>query len=251
MTHAEVDGRLPEPVQHALGKLATIIYAKEGLPSTLQAISELALSTVAGAEAVSITLIEAEQPSTAVYTSSLALLLDERQYAHDYGPCLDAARGGEVMHIADMAQEQRWPQYAQEALAVGARSSVSVPLPVQQALIGALNVYATRANAFDGEAIEAANSFGSYAAVALANARQFDSAARLAEEMRQALASRAAIDQAKGILMALHGGTAEEAFGRIVRESQRRNIKVREIAEDIVRRTSQGLALSGEPGEPD
>ncbi len=248
MADAQPGRSHPEPVQRALGELAKIIYAQDALPSILQAISELALSTVAGAEAVSITLIEAERPTTAVYTSALALQLDERQYERDYGPCLDAARGGEVMHIADMKREQRWPQYAREALALGAHSSVSVPLPVQQAVIGALNVYATRPDAFDDEAIEAANNFGSYAAVALANARLYASTARLAEEMRQALASRAVIDQAKGILMAVHGETAEEAFSRIVRESQRRNIKVREIAEDIVRRTSQGLSLTGESG---
>ena len=223
-------------VPSALAELGRIVYAQRELPSILEEISDVTLRAVSGSEAVSITLIEGDRATTASSTSDLALRLDERQYEYDEGPCLDAARGGEIMHVPDMASEQRYPEYAPRALELGIQSSVSVPLPVQQAVIGALNIYATRPHAFDPVAVEAASRFGSYAAVALANARLYARTAQMAREMHEALASRAIIDQAKGILMALHGGTAEQAFSRIVRESQRRNIKVREIAADIVRR---------------
>jgi AmiR/NasT family two-component response regulator len=54
--------------------------------------------------------------------------------------------------------------------------------------------------------------------------------------VNRALASRSTIDQAKGIVMALYGGSADDAFARISRASQSRNVKLRVITAEIVRR---------------
>ena len=43
----------------------------------------------------SVLLLIGDKPTTPVSTSPLALELDESQYAHDYGPCLHAARTGD------------------------------------------------------------------------------------------------------------------------------------------------------------
>ena len=53
-----------------------------------------------------------------------------------------------------MAAETRWPAYARQALAAGVRSSLSVALPVQEAVLGALNIYATQPAVLDRNAIE-------------------------------------------------------------------------------------------------
>ena len=55
------------------------------------------------------------------------------------------------------------------------------------------------------------------------------------------------IEQAKGIVMAQTGCTAEQAFDMLRRASQRSNIKVRDLADDIVGRAAtspQGGARS-------
>ena len=54
------------------------------------------------------------------------------------------------------------------------------------------------------------------------------------EQLRSALTSRATIDQAKGIVMAQRGCGPDEAFGELVRASQDRNVKVRDLAATIV-----------------
>ncbi len=46
-----------------------------------------------------------------------------------------------------------------------ARSSVAVGLPVHKTISGALNVYSTRPEVFDGNAVELACTFAGYAAV--------------------------------------------------------------------------------------
>jgi hypothetical protein len=53
-------------------------------------------------------------------------------------------------------------------------------------------------------------------------------------QMRQALESRAVIEQAKGIAMERYGLRAEVAWSWLVRTSQNRNVKVRVLAEELV-----------------
>jgi PAS domain S-box-containing protein len=69
---------------------------------------------------------------------------------------------------------------------------------------------------------------------AAVRARVESRAARLAEEMRQAMETRAVIEQAKGMLIAAHGCTPDEAFGMLSEGSQRTNRKVRDIATAMV-----------------
>ena len=63
--------------------------------------------------------------------------------------------------------------------------------------------------------------------------------------MEQALKSRAQIEQAKGIIMAATGASADEAFDRLRQQSQYENVKLRDIAGEIVRRSAN------RPGDPD
>ena len=55
-----------------------------------------------------------------------------------------------------------------------------------------------------------------------------------AEHLRVALQSRAVIDQAKGILMAIRQIGADEAFTLLVEQSQRENRKLRDLAVQLV-----------------
>jgi GAF domain-containing protein len=181
--------------------------------------------------------VHGDHANTAAFSGSLAHQLDERQYEQGYGPCLDAAHAGEVVVIDDMATETRWPRFAPLAMKAGVRSSLSVGLPVQQHVIGALNVYSTAAFAFDNDAEELARTFAGYAAVALANASLFTSTADLAAQMQKAMESRAGIEQAKGIIMAQLHCDADTAFDVLTKRSQHANRKLRDVAADIIAAT--------------
>ncbi len=54
------------------------------------------------------------------------------------------------------------------------------------------------------------------------------------QHLRTALAGRAVIDQAKGIVMAALHCSEEQAFRALVEQSQRQNRKLREIATELV-----------------
>jgi GAF domain-containing protein len=227
----EVEDVLPGPV---LLELARIVLAAETLDSVLSRVAQLTKEVVAGADEVSVTLVRAGRAATAAYTHELAMQADERQYGLDGGPCLDAGRGGEVLHITDMRTEDRWPDYAPLAAQVGVLSSLSIPLPIQEEVVGALNIYARKPNAFDDESIAAGKAFAAYAAIAVSNADNFVSTAELARNLQIALESRATIEQAKGLIMARSRCSPAEAFDMLVKASQRENVKLRVLAERIV-----------------
>ena len=125
---------------------------------------------LAGADAVSTTLVRDDKGWTAAYQGRLALDADELQYERGYGPCMDAGRTGTVMLVDDMREETRWPDYTAQVAARGVLSSLSVPLPIQTDVIGALNCYSRTPSAFSAEAIEIAEELAGHVAVAVGNA---------------------------------------------------------------------------------
>ncbi|MEU4245871.1 ANTAR domain-containing protein [Amycolatopsis sp. NPDC026612] len=69
---------------------------------------------------------------------------------------------------------------------------------------------------------------------ALVWALRYRSAALEADQLREALRTRPVIDQAKGILMAQHRCSADEAFDMLRQRSQVTNTKLREVAQALV-----------------
>jgi GAF domain-containing protein len=202
----------------------------------LQSVADLAKETMPGGPEASVTLVVRERPSTVVTTSQLAVDLDEKQYQEGHGPCLHAARTGELTEIDDTATEQRWPEYGRRAAELGNGSSLSVPLMIDEdeRVTGALNIYAREAHAFDDDSRAAALRFGPYAAIAAGNLWAYQSARDKAENLRIALASRAVIDQAKGILMERMRITADQAFQVLADVSMNTNRKVQAVADHLV-----------------
>lgn len=223
----------------AFGELGRIVLAEHPLDSILNRIAELAKRLIPGATETSLTLIHGRAATTPAYTGEVAMRLDEAQYAGDAGPCLEAARDGREVLVRDIAADARWPSYGAAALAAGMRSSLSMPLPVQQQVIGALNIYGAAPGSFSEESAAVARTFAGYAAIALANAQVFAATAALAEQMKQAMESRAVIEQAKGVLMGQRRCTGDDAFDILRDISQRSNRKLRDVAEALVAQTQR------------
>ena len=175
-------------------------------------------------------------PGPGDLTGFLATDLDEAQYDRGHGPCLHAARSGELTEIIDTRADDRWPDYLPRAVERGNLSSLSIPLAIDsdEQVTGALNIYARRPDAFDEDSRAVATRFGPYASVAAGNLYAYQSARRTADNLQAALESRAVIDQAKGILMERYKLTADRAFQLLARASMDSNRKVRDIADDLV-----------------
>jgi len=224
----------------AIRALAGVSLRDRKLDDILAEITTIATTAIPGAESTSITLVRGDRGFTAAHDGQLALDADELQYDRGYGPCLDAGRTGQTMLVRDMRTEARWPDYAAAVVENGVLSSLSIPLPFQGATIGALNIYATRVDAFDDTSIAQGVEVASVIAVAVANAETYAATTDLAHQMQKAMASRSIIDMAKGILMAQNRCSPDEAFTMLSHASQRSNRKLRDIATAIVETHADG-----------
>ena len=225
--------------------LARVVVADREPAEVLTEITGIARRAMPTVEAASVTLIREDKPFTAAYDGQMALDADELQYERGYGPCVDAGRAGQMFLVDDMRTEQRWPDYAQNVLACGVLSSLSVPLPFQGATIGALNTYASQPKVFDDSDIELAQEVAAWVAVAVGNA---EAAARTSDDLIQlriVMLSRALIEQAKGILMERHKIKEDEAFTILTHASQRTNTKLRDVAAELVRTGTLPAELNG------
>lgn len=217
-----------------LPALDRVVESAETVDEALNSLVELAKHEIPGADEVSMTLVENDQGMTVASTGQLATDLDERQYETGWGPCLDAGVSGETLVIRDVHTDDRWPEYLPKAREAGLGSSMSVPMPLRPDVGGALNVYSRTADAFDEAAEQFGRTFAAVAALVISQARRYSTVAQQARTLQEAMRSRAVIEQAKGILMAVRRIDGDEAFADLVRASQRSHVKLRDVAAKIV-----------------
>jgi GAF domain-containing protein len=229
----EIDQQRLHP-DAAFAELGRIVLGSHSLNETLLYVAELARQTMPEIDEVSVTLMDGGTAKTVVFTGPLAVQLDERQYEAGFGPCLDAAVTGETIIVDVAAENPDYPHFASACQRSGITHTASVGLPIPQRVVGALNLYSSAANPPDQKSMAWVQGFAVYAGVALTNAALYASTAELADQMRAAMKSRAVIEQAKGILMARHHYSADDAFRALARASQESNRKLNQIAAELV-----------------
>jgi GAF domain-containing protein len=235
-----VDGR--RDPHRSFAELGRFLLDEQPLDAVLERVAELAVDTIPGATEVSLTMLDDDEPRTAAFTGERARRLDERQYDRGFGPCMDAAASGETILVEDTATTTQYPHFGSEAARIGVTQTLSVGLPLPHRTVGALNVYGSAEQSFDRDSVAIAQTFASYAAVAIANAALYHQSVEMARNLQTAMQSRAVIEQAKGILMAQHHCSPDEAFVMLRSASQRSNRKLRDLAQAIV----DGTAIPGQ-----
>jgi GAF domain-containing protein len=211
------------------------------LGAVLRRIAELAVKTIPGIDDASVTLIERGRPRTVAFCGQLAVTLDERQYEAGFGPCLDAARHGQTLLLDTWHEDGVYAEFARQARRQGIRNVLSIGMPALQRTSGGMNIYGSgAAGPFDEATIDTATAFAGHAAVTLFNAALYAGAQDEVAQMKQAMASRAQIEQAKGIIMRDHRCSAEEAFAILVDRSSRSNRKLRDIAASVINDVTPG-----------
>lgn len=159
---------------------------------------------------------------------------DETAYHDpDHSECLAIMRRPVTLATVDRLRGS-WPGFADFMDRQGFGSVLSVPLVVDHTVIGSMGLYSASPEDFDEVDVKIAGAAGQVCAGSVAAALEIIGAREIAEQLETAMQSRATIEQAKGILMAVRGVSEDEAFEIIRKSSQDRNIKVRTLAEHIV-----------------
>ncbi|HET6817706.1 MAG TPA: GAF and ANTAR domain-containing protein [Mycobacteriales bacterium] len=223
-----------DEVALAMHELAQLLVAEEGVDSTLQRIVDLAKRVIPGCDAAGVTLFLDGKYATAAYTDQRTLEVDEGQYVRNEGPCLQAMRDRKVLRIDVAEASERWPEFLEDAHRSGVRSFLAGPLLLKDEAIGALNLYSGDHDGFTDLDDVLIALFTGQAAIAVANAKTYGDAVELTRQLQEAISSRAVIEQAKGVIMARESVDADGAFSRLRTWSQDRNVKLREIAREVV-----------------
>jgi hypothetical protein len=215
-------------------ELAALLLAEETVPGLLEVIVGLAVPTVPGVDAASVSLVvhHGKQLQATGAGPPAVRAADQVQYEHGGGPCLQAIRTGQEVAVSLPAPQ--WAAFSAAAGALGFASVRSLPLRVRDKTLGALNLYSLSGHSPDGYALTAARALAGQAAVVLVNASTLMSARLANRHLLDALESRDVIGQAKGILMARHGMSADQAFDDLRQASQRNGRKLRDVAADVV-----------------
>lgn len=225
--------RLDE-VTVALSGMRDVLDQEEAVGRVLQRGVDQITRAIPSAALASVTAIRGNDVETVACSSERVLTIDSDQYAAGDGPCLHAARTGEIVRVGVEQARQRWPEFARSAQAAGVASYLSAPLMINDEFAGSLNLYSEEPHGF-GDLDEALlRLYVTAATAALANARRYAEVRVLAEQLGQALESREMIGQAVGVLMARRGISAEQAFADLARQSQNTNTKLRELAASVV-----------------
>jgi hypothetical protein len=159
-------------------------------------------------------------------TDDLVSDLDDRQHQLRQGPCYDATTEDAYIFSADVGADERYPDYGPVAVAAGIRSQAAIRLFENARTAGGLNLYSREVGALDHVGT-VSQLFSHQAAVALAYSIEV-------ETLREAVRSRTRIGQAVGIVMERYKMPEQQAFSFLTRLSQTRNVKLRQIAVEIV-----------------
>src|SRR4051812_22358145 len=178
-----------------LAQLAGVMLTAPDLEAALVEVTQLSASLVEGADGCSITMRAHGVPPAPAASHDWATELDKLQFVEQEGPCLDCLRGATVLRDRDIGSDGRFPSDGPRAAAPGAVSCLSPPLAGDGGTVGALNLYARSSDVFGPEQLAFGEVLAAHASLAIQAATAYYSSRDLAEQLRQALESRAVIDQ--------------------------------------------------------
>jgi transcriptional regulator with GAF, ATPase, and Fis domain len=213
--------------------LADIVHQGSTPKEMYAAICVAATLMVPGCDHASLMICRDGACSTAAVSDPVAHKIDKLEQALGTGPCLDAIEEQTAQIATDLTTAGRWPVLAARVVAeTPVRGAMSIRLPVDRALVGALNLFSDSVNAFDNTSVERAIVLAAFATVATNATAQGEDAIGL----RRGLASNRTIGKAIGMLMVLNDVSEDDAFDILRRTSQDANVKIADIAVEFVRR---------------
>jgi GAF domain-containing protein len=207
-------------------RLAMALHAEPSIEETVDMVLNFALKAT-DADHASIVFVQGDRLETEAATDPVAARMDAIQAEHGEGPDLSALRDVVSVTVSDTRQDRRWPIWAKLMASEGILSVLSVRMYTSDSVVGTLNMYARRADAFDLDDQGVTHILGRHAALALAVAQE-------KSNLWQAVDARKRIGQAQGILMERFDLDPERAFAVLVRYSQDNNIKLRKVADTLV-----------------
>lgn len=233
------DGILLAPAAKAFNTLAAVVYASETLEEIYDTLVRIAVEVIDGCDHASIMRKGADGGfQTVAATDETARIIDKLEQLHRDGPCLDAIVEDAAQFEDDLtAPDARWPSFSREVVRLTpVRSAAGFRIIAGEEKIGALNLFSDRVGGMSGRSCDQAMVLAAFASVAVSTLHHRMEARSLV----QGLASNREIGKAIGLLMAFHKVSDTVAFGMLRKASQDMNIKLAEVAREVVEHHNSG-----------
>ena len=222
-------------LESSMAKIVPLVGSGTGIDKTLPILTAAACANLVGVHEASITMLAAGGSlETLAPTSDRARDLDDLQYRFREGPCYETVIDDVPTVSNSVGSDVRWPQYGPAAARLGIHSQLAFELWSTAKSKGALNLSSEQADAFGGDH-ELLTLFAIFAATLLGYAREVDGLTR-------ALDSRADIARGVGVVMQRYGLDETRAFEFLVRLSQSRNTKLRDVAQLLTSQVAGDIA---------
>jgi hypothetical protein len=161
----------------------------------------------------------------------------DAQHAIGEGPGPQALSASELQ-VADDTSDSAYPPFFRIPASLGFASILSVPLKIGTAGFAALNFYAPPVAFFTVERQRIASVLAEQVGASVEMRVRVARYRELTVNMRSAMESRTSIDIAIGIIISQNQCTQEEAFDILRRASNARQIKLRDLAKDLIMHAS-------------
>ena len=221
---------MPERLSQAVCEFARTLLSPYDLENVLDRLLKQTMAALDAASAGIMLADESGQLAFAAASDDRVKPIETTQAETGSGACCEAYSTNQVVTIADLRTDGRWPGYAERALDQGFAAVIGVPLVAWGQTIGVLNISRHTPASWTEADIDASEIVASMGAAYILGSTQSQAQHDLSQQLYAALHSRATIDQAKGIIMVTEDVDAEAAFDRLRDLSQHRNEKLRDIA---------------------
>ena len=169
-------------------------------------------------------------------TSEAIELVELFQVQNQEGPSLDCYDTGQPVMADELAAAvDRWPRFAPFALDAGFGATHALPLRLRGRVLGALNLFRAEPGRLRPADVMAGQALADVATIALLQSHAIREAHVVADQLQQALQSRVAIEQAKGMLAEHAGVGMSEAFSRLRTHARDHRRPLAQVADDVVR----------------
>ena len=246
----------------APGREALVLRAFVGLADTLvddydviDLLDRLAGSSVEllAADAAGILLGDAESTLRVVATTNEQVeWMELLQLQAEEGPCLDCYRSGVPVSVTDLADAAlRWPRFIAALTQRGTYGSVhALPLRLRGQAIGTLNLFHHQPGPLPEADLALGQALADVATVGILSERAIRRGEVVNEQLQVALNSRIVIEQAKGVLAQRGELGMDAAFDRLRRYARHHNLRLSEVARQVVLTDLAADVLAGAPTAP-
>ena len=221
-------------IAHTFSQLCLLPLQAGSLQQLLSEAAGLCEDVCASHSSVSVTIGAPAEPEQLASSSEFAQRVDAAQMSADEGPCQEAWETGSIVYSNQALTDSRWPRFGEAAAGLGIASALAAPIRVGDEILGVLNVYSRDNDAFKRSGMRVIELLAEATGAIIHHAGEEKQLRELTAQLEEAMKSREIIEQAKGARMAKYRCNSNEAFARLARVSQNRNIRIRDLAQTLI-----------------